>query len=141
MLQPLFFWLALANNIMLIIIFSIRKKVDLRTLGRVGAIYLLLALPAAFGLYLAVREPGAARHAIFLGIFLAFLALEGIYDFVLKVPFRENWDWRLLTPYLALYYAIQGEDRRSEQIRQMVKRVDEAKDTIPARSHQEPALA
>ena len=65
-----------------------------------------VALPAAYGLYLAVREPGAVRHAIFLGIFLAFLALEALYDFVLQVPFRESRDWRLLTPYLALYYAM-----------------------------------
>lgn len=106
MLQKLFFYLGLVNNILLIIIFAVRKKVDLRILRRVGTIYLFLALPAAFGIYLAVREPGAARYAIFLGIFLAFLALEGIYDFVLKVPFRENWDWRLLTPYLMLYYAM-----------------------------------
>ena len=106
MLQPLFFFLALANNILLIVIFVIRKRPELPRLRRVGVIYLLLALPAAYALALALREPGAARHAIFLGIFLAFLALEGIYDFVLKIPFRESWDWRLLTPYLALYYAM-----------------------------------
>ncbi|GAH17115.1 unnamed protein product, partial [marine sediment metagenome] len=43
--------------------------------------------------------------SIFLGIFLAFLAIEGLYDFVLKIPFRENWNWKLLAPYLILYYA------------------------------------
>ncbi len=30
--------------------------------------------------------------------------------------------------YLALYYAIRGDDRRSEQVRRMVKRMDESRD-------------
>jgi hypothetical protein len=105
MLQQLFFGLALANNILLIVIFVVRKRPERPVLRWVGIVYLLLALPAAFGLYLALRE-GAVRHAIFIGIFLAFLALEALYDFVLQVPFRESRDWRLLAPYLALYYAM-----------------------------------
>jgi len=44
------------------------------------------------------------QYSIFLGIFLAYLALEWMYDFVLKIPFRQN--WKLLTPYLCLYYAM-----------------------------------
>ena len=43
------------------------------------------------------------RYGIFLGIFLVFLMLEGLFDVALKIPFRD--DWRLLTPYLVLYYA------------------------------------
>ena len=36
---------------------------------------------------------------------LAFLAVEGLYDWVLKFPLRETKDWRLLVPYVALYIA------------------------------------
>ena len=40
---------------------------------------------------------------MFLAIYLAFLALEAVYDWVLRVPFRDSMDWRLLVPYVALY--------------------------------------
>lgn len=62
-------------------------------------------------------------------------------DWRLTVRTKMSAERRNRLCYLALYYAIQGEDRRSEQIRQMVKRVDEAKDAVPARVHQEPTLA
>ena len=32
--------------------------------------------------------------------------------------------------YLALYYAIQGDDQRSEQVRRMVRRMDESRDDV-----------
>jgi hypothetical protein len=35
-----------------------------------------------------------------------FLLVEGIYDFILKLPFREKTNWWLLAPYLSLYYAM-----------------------------------
>jgi TRAP-type C4-dicarboxylate transport system permease small subunit len=41
-----------------------------------------------------------------LGIFLAFLVIEILYDWVLKIPFRENMDWRLLVPYVFLYISV-----------------------------------
>jgi len=48
------------------------------------------------------------QYSIFLGIFLAFLALEALYDYILKTPFRENLKkyWKPVIPYLALYYAM-----------------------------------
>jgi hypothetical protein len=33
---------------------------------------------------------------------LAFLAIEALYDWILKIPFREKMDWKQLTPYVAL---------------------------------------
>ena len=104
MLEPFFFALGLVNNILLIVIFLIRQTHKRTTLQRIGIAYLLLAIPAVYTIFLAVQERKAAQYSIFLGIFLAFLALEGVYDFVLKIPFRQN--WRLLTPYLVLYYAM-----------------------------------
>ena len=50
----------------------------------------------------------AVQYAIFLGIFLAFLAIEGLYDYILKIDFRTNFrkNWKMLIPYLILYYSM-----------------------------------
>jgi hypothetical protein len=105
MLEPFFFILGLVNSILLIFIFIIRKK-RLNLLHRFGWTYLLLTIPAAYGIFLVFQEQKAVQYGIFLGIFLAYLALEGVYDFALKVPFREKRNWKLLVPYLGLYYAM-----------------------------------
>ena len=103
MLEELFFVLGLVNNLFLIFIFLIRKD-KMALLKRIGWVYLLLAIPAVYGIFLVIQENKTAQYTIFLGIFLAFLALEGLYDHILKIPFRKN--WKLLTPYLILYYAM-----------------------------------
>jgi len=103
MLEELFFILGLVNNLFLIFIFLIRKD-KMVLLKRIGWVYLLLAIPAVYGIFLVAQEQKSVQYSIFLGIFLAFLALEGLYDHILKIPFRKN--WKLLTPYLVLYYAM-----------------------------------
>jgi len=103
MLEKLFFILGLVNNLFLIFIFLIRKD-RMILLERIGWVYLLLAIPAVYGIFLVLQEQKAVHYIIFLGIFLAFLVLEGLYDHILKIPFRNN--WKLLTPYLVLYYAM-----------------------------------
>jgi len=103
MLEELFFILGLVNNLFLIFIFLIRKD-KMVLLKRIGWVYLLLAIPAVYGIFLVSQEQKAVHYSIFLGIFLAFLALEGLYDHILKITFRNN--WKLLTPYLVLYYAM-----------------------------------
>jgi len=103
MLEPFFFILGVVNNAFLIFIFVIRKK-RMDILQRIGWVYLLLAIPAAYGIFLVIQEQKAWQYTVFLGIFIAFLALEGLYDFVLRIPFRQN--WKLLIPYLCLYYAM-----------------------------------
>jgi hypothetical protein len=107
MLEVFFFILGLVNSILLIFIFLIRKK-SMVILKRIGWVYLLLAIPAAYGIILVVQERKTVRYSIFLGIFLAFLLLEWIYDYVLKINFRENWrkNWKWVVPYLVLYYAM-----------------------------------
>ena len=106
MLEELFFVLGIVNNLFLIYIFLIRKKITI--LQRVGKFYFLLAIPAVYGIFLVQQENKAAQYSIFLGIFLAFLALEALYDYILKIPFRENLKkyWKPAIPYLALYYAM-----------------------------------
>ena len=105
MLKPFYFVLGLVNNILLIIIFSLRSK-NLALLGKVGWIYLLLAIPALYAIYLVHREQKTSRYTVFLVIFLAFLLIEALYDWILKIPFRETMDWRLLVPYVALYISM-----------------------------------
>ena len=107
MFEVFFFILGLVNSVFLIFIFLIRKN-RLVILQRIGWGYLLLAIPAAYGIFLVVQEQKTVRYAIFLVIFLAFLLLEWLFDFVLKINFRENWkkNWKSLVPYLGLYYAM-----------------------------------
>ena len=107
MLELFFFILGLVNNVFLIFIFLIRKN-RLVILQRIGWIYLLLAIPAAYGIFLVQQEQKAIQYSIFLMIFLAFLLVEWLYDYVLKINFRENWrkNWKWVVPYLGLYYAM-----------------------------------
>jgi len=105
MLEPLFFALGLANNVFLILIFLIRKK-HFTFLQRIGWTYLLLAIPTLYAMFLVQQEQKSLRYTVFLGIFLAFLAIETLYDWILKIPFRETMNWKLLAPYVALYISM-----------------------------------
>jgi hypothetical protein len=105
MLEPFFFALGLVNNVLLILIFLVREN-HLDLLQRFGWSYLLLAIPAIYAIFLVQKEKKTPRYTIFLVIFLAFLAIEGLYDWLLKIPFRETMDWRLLVPYVALYVSM-----------------------------------
>ena len=106
MLEKLFFLLGIVNNLFLIYIFLIRKKKAI--LRKIGKFYFLLAIPAVYGIFLVQQEHKTIRYSIFLWIFLAFLALEFFYDYILKIPFRENLKkyWKPAIPYLAFYYAM-----------------------------------
>jgi hypothetical protein len=102
LLLPLFFALGVVNNVALLVVFILRKR-RLDLIRRFGWLYLLLAVPAAAGIVVAQREQAPVQYTIFLAIFLAFLGAEALYDWVLRIPFREKPDWRLLVPYVALY--------------------------------------
>ena len=107
MLEVFFFILGLVNSVSLIFIFLIRKN-RLALLQRIGWVYLLLVIPTVYGIILVVQEQKTVRYSIFLGIFLAFLLLEWLYDYVLKINFRENLrkNWKWVVPYLGFYYAM-----------------------------------
>jgi hypothetical protein len=104
MLEELFFAIGLVNNVILISIFLLAKKKKMDDVKRLGQAYLLLAIPALYGLYLVAQEQKAWQFGAFMGIFIAYLALEALYDFVLKLDFRHS--WKLLVPYLGLYFAM-----------------------------------
>ena len=79
MLELFFFILGIVNSVFLIFIFAIRKnRLDL--VRRIGWSYLLLSIPAAYGVYLVVQEQKAMQYGVFLGIFLVFLLLEWLFD-------------------------------------------------------------
>ncbi len=105
MLEPFFFALGLVNSGVLIFIFLIRKN-HLALLQRIGWVYFLLAIPAIYAIFLVQQEQKTPRYTIFLVIFLAFLAIEALYDWILKIPFRETMDWKQLAPYVALYISM-----------------------------------
>lgn len=105
MLEPVFFTMGLLNNFFLIFIFLIRKN-NLGLLKKVGLFYFVLAIPAIYAIFLVQQENKDQRYTIFLGIFLAFLAIEALYDWILKIPFRENMDWKIMTPYVAFYISM-----------------------------------
>jgi len=105
MLEPFYFTLGLVNSGFLIFIFLIREN-HLDLLQRFGWIYFLLAVPAIYAIFLVQKEHKSPRYTIFLGIFLAFLVIEALYDWILKIPFRETMDWKQLVPYVALYISM-----------------------------------
>lgn len=105
MLEPFYFALGLANNAFLILIFLMRKK-RLALLQKIGWVYLLLAIPAIYAMLLVQQEQKSWRYTVFLGIFLAFLVIEALYDWILKISFRETMDWKQLAPYVALYISM-----------------------------------
>lgn len=103
MARRLFFLLGLANSILLILIFILRGQ-HLEFIKSYGWIYLLLAIPAIYDFSLVRSDQRATQYRIFLGIFLFYLVVEGVLDFVLKTDFRANWS--VLGPYIALYYVV-----------------------------------
>ena len=104
MFETFYFLLGIVNSLLLITIFLLVRYAKVTQVAVAGKVYLVLAVPAVIGIVLAQQQHKPVQYTIFLGIFLAFLMLEGIYDFVLKVSFREN--WKLLTPYLMLYWSM-----------------------------------
>lgn len=104
MFETFYFLLGIVNSLLLISIFLLVRYAKAAQVAVAGKVYLALAIPAVIGIVLAQQQQKPTQYTIFLRIFLAFLMLEGIYDFVLKVSFREN--WKLLTPYLMLYWSM-----------------------------------
>jgi len=104
MFEEYYFILGIVNNLFLITIFLSVISSNSKILNKVGFAYLFLMIPAIFGIFYAQKLHMPVQYMIFLGIFIAFLVLEGIYDFVLKISFRKN--WKLLIPYLMLYWSM-----------------------------------
>lgn len=101
MFEELFFWTGIANSVLLIIIFSFRRAGNMKAMKICGYIYFLLAIPAIYAIILGATSGKPFAYTVFLGIFIAYLVIECIYDFILKIDFRKK--WYLLAPYLLLF--------------------------------------
>ena len=100
--EYLYFLLGVVNNLLLLAIFLsvlFSRQSELKIFGRE---YLLLSLPALYLFFAALNQDKSSKYVIFLMIFLAFLSVDFLYDFLLKVSFRKS--WKLLVPYLMLYW-------------------------------------
>jgi len=104
MFEYFYFILGILNNILLISIFLIVKFSEMSKLRVIGIVYMFLSVPAIFGIFIALQQDKPVQYVVFLFIFIAFLILEGIYDYILKIPFRKN--WKLLIPFLILYWSM-----------------------------------
>ena len=104
MFETYYFILGIINNLILISIFLSVRYSKMSKVRGLGIAYLILSIPAIYGIFMVQQLQKPVQYSIFLGIFVAFLLLEGIYDFILKVSFRNN--WKLLVPYLPLYWSM-----------------------------------
>ena len=106
MAETLFFIIGILNNLSLIAIFLVRKD-RMNCLEKYGKFYILLGFPAAANIFLIFSEDADIRYFEFLVIYLVFLLVEWLYDYVIKTDFRENWlkNWKWTIPYLGLYWA------------------------------------
>jgi hypothetical protein len=99
-----YFVLGLVNNVFLSLIFLLVATHNISVVERYGWIYLLLLIPTICAFFLKKPKKDAKRYTVFLGIFIAFLIIEAMYDHVFKISFREN--WLLLVPYIILYWGM-----------------------------------
>ena len=90
MLEPLFFSVGVVNGVALTVIFVLRER-RLDLVRQFGYLYLLLAIPAAYGIVLVLQEEKPAQYAIFLSIFLAFLAIEALTTGSSRSPSGSTW--------------------------------------------------
>lgn len=104
MFECCYFVLGVLNNLLLISVFLTVRFFKMMKMKYLAITYLLLGFPAAALIIASVSLNKPVQYSIFLGIFIAFLLLEGLYEYILKMQFRKN--WKLLIPYLALYWSM-----------------------------------
>jgi len=69
-----------------------------------GRVIIGLAIPSMVALIAFVRAAAGWRHWIGLGVFLAFVALMIVVDYVWPVEFRAPIRYGILVPYLMLFF-------------------------------------
>lgn len=97
------FVLGLLHNLLLTGVFYSRCVKNENLIRKFGLSYLILVIPLSIiSLILSIIEGEESLYTIFLTVVLIYLLIELLFDWVLKIDFRHN--WKLLIPYLALYY-------------------------------------
>lgn len=107
MLKTLLIVWGLLHNFLLILIFFLRfmgyeKNKDI--IRKIGYFYLGLAPFPIIVWVLSVTNQRPSSNGIFCVIFLIYLGIEALFDFILEIDFRSI--WYLLIPYLILYYIV-----------------------------------
>lgn len=102
MLKELFIIMGFLNDFFLILIFQLRGKNNLEPVKKIGYYYLGMIIPTIIGIILTLTEQQPYAYLVFLIIFGVYLFVEWLFDYKMEVDFRSN--WKLLVPYLALYY-------------------------------------
>ena len=69
-----------------------------------GQVMIALAVPAAIALFAFVRARAGWRHWVGPAVYLAFVALEVVVDYVWPVEFRSPMRYSILVPYLLLFF-------------------------------------
>ncbi len=91
------FGMSAIANVLMALIFLSRIR-DLKRTGSVsGLLFLFLLVPA---LYLLLSYT-ILWYRIYLALFVIFIVLELLLDYVLRIPFRKN--RKILGPYILLY--------------------------------------
>ena len=98
--------LAVAINLLIITIFVVRLAGGSRVEHVIGGLLILLILPLV---YLFISGFQLARQRIYflwIGLMIAFLVVELLADYVLKIPFREV-KWQVVA-YVMLFFGSTG---------------------------------
>ena len=69
-----------------------------------GQVMIALAVPAAVALFAFVRARAGWRQWLGPAVYLAFVALEVVVDYVWPVEFRSPMRYSILAPYLLLFF-------------------------------------
>jgi hypothetical protein len=69
-----------------------------------GQVMIALAVPAAVALFTFVRARAGWRQWLGPAVYLAFVALEVVVDYVRPVEFRSPMRYSILVPYLLLFF-------------------------------------
>jgi len=107
MLKILLIIWGLLHNILLILIFFLRFKgfeKNKDKIQKIGYFYLGLTPFAIIVWILSVMNERPSSNGIFCAIFLIYIGLEALFDFILKIDFRSI--WYLAIPYICLYYIV-----------------------------------
>jgi hypothetical protein len=105
MIFYLLFALALIHNILLIFIFYVRKHADETHSAekKIGFFYIPISfILATIALIWGIMDNLGGNFIVFVIIFMVYLIIETLLDFVLKTDFRSN--IKVAIPYVILYY-------------------------------------
>ncbi len=88
-------------NLLMVGIFLLRTKGLARAESILGLILLSLILPIGGAIILNIVGKRGVWNVLLPTLLVAFLLLEMVLDYILKLDFRNTW---MLGPYLLLYY-------------------------------------